>query len=227
MSLNKPRSVSLHISPNFGYSALTLDLAILDVVAKVSASEPSIHQAEICSRSSESYLQSLQLNSSDALENSIVLGSIAVKYVQTDDPNRGIVISMFARAVVDTPNRPLHFDDLGCSLRDRYFRHHKPVDFDAAQLAVGSATAIPHSGEPGDKALFVQVQDNRRSLLEERLDAHLKAIACVTPEYRGVVQILYRHLVETYLDLYPIDGIALSFGFRRKVEEAIKASGKR
>ncbi|KAJ3504051.1 hypothetical protein NLJ89_g8142 [Agrocybe chaxingu] len=156
----------------------TLDSAILDVVAKVSASEPSIYQAEICSRRSESYLSySLQPNAFATLENSIALGSVAVKYVQKDDPNRGIVISMFARTLrrrwqlrkdeddyldqaiyyfqktielepVDTPNRPLHFDDLGCSHRDRYLRRRKPEDFDAAKLAFESAASIPHSGEP-------------------------------------------------------------------------------
>ncbi|KDR73008.1 hypothetical protein GALMADRAFT_745166 [Galerina marginata CBS 339.88] len=154
-----------------------LPAVCVDIISKISASEPSSYQSEFCSRRSESdLLLAVRSNSSIALDSSIALGSVAVKYLQTDDPNRGIVISMFGRALnrrwqvskedkhlddtiyyfqktieiepIEEPNRALHFDDLGCALWKRYTRHHHEDDFQASKTAFESAAGLPHSGKP-------------------------------------------------------------------------------
>ena len=155
----------------------TLPTATVDIISKISASERSPFQSEYCSRRSEQeLLNAIRSNSPIALQNAIALGAIAIKYLQKDDFNRGIVISMFARTLrhqwqltkvdkdldvtiyyfqktveiepIDEPNRALHFDDLGCALWERYTAHHLDVDFQEAKFAFENAAALPHSGKP-------------------------------------------------------------------------------
>ncbi|KAF8804104.1 hypothetical protein BYT27DRAFT_7194837 [Phlegmacium glaucopus] len=155
----------------------TLPAATVDIISKISASERSPYQSELCSRRSEQeLLNAIRSNSPIALRSSIALGVVAIKYLQKDDPQRGIVISMFARALrrqwqlskldkdlddtiyyfqktveiepIEEPNRALHFDDLGCALWERYTAHHLEADFQEAKLAFENAAALPHSGKP-------------------------------------------------------------------------------
>ena len=154
-----------------------LPAATVDIISKISASDRSIFQSEYCSRRSEQELLiATRFKSPIALRNSIVLGAVAVKYLQKDDFSRGIVISMFARTLryqwhltkadkdlddtiyyfqkavevepIDEPNRALHYDDLGCALWERYTAHHLNVDFEEAKSAFENAAALPHSGKP-------------------------------------------------------------------------------
>ena len=154
-----------------------LPAATVDIISKISASDRSPFQSEYCSRRSEQeLLNATRSKSPIALRNSIALGAVAIKYLQKDDSTRGIVLSMFARALryqwrltkvdkdlddtiyyfqktveiepVDEPNRALHFDDLGCALWERYTAHHFNVDFEEAKSAFENAAALPHSGKP-------------------------------------------------------------------------------
>jgi tetratricopeptide (TPR) repeat protein len=151
--------------------------ATVDIISKVSTSVRSPFQSEYCSRRSEQeLLNAIRSQSLIALRNSIVLGAVAIKYLQRDDPARGIVISMFARTLryqwqlskadkdlddtiyyfrktveiepIEEQNRALHFDDLGCALWERYTVHHLNVDFQEAKSAFENAAALPHSGKP-------------------------------------------------------------------------------
>jgi len=155
----------------------TLPAAIIDIISKISTSERSPYQSEYCSRRSEQeLLKAIRFNSPIALRSSIALGAVAIKYLQKDDPQRGIVVSMLARALrrqwqlsnmdkdlddtiyyfqktveiepIEEPNRALHFDDLGCALWERYTAHHLEADFQEAKLAFENAAALPHSGKP-------------------------------------------------------------------------------
>ncbi|KAF8896885.1 CHAT domain-containing protein [Gymnopilus junonius] len=154
-----------------------LGTAIVDIIAKIAASEPSPFQAGYCSQKSETeLLRAVHTGSSLTLESAIALGSVAIKFAQADDPNRGIIISMFGRALnerwkvskadkdlddaiyyfqntiefepADEPNRALHFDDLGCALWERYTRAHREDDFEASKAAFEAAADLPHSGKP-------------------------------------------------------------------------------
>ena len=154
-----------------------LPAVTVDIISKISASERSPFQSEYCSRRSEQeLLNAIRSKSPIALRNSIALGAVAIKYLQKDDSSRGIVISMFARALryqwqltkvdkdlddtiyyfqktveiepIEEPNRALHFDDLGCALWERYTAHHLNVDFEEAKSAFENAAALPHSGKP-------------------------------------------------------------------------------
>ena len=154
-----------------------LPAATVDIISKISASDRSPFQSEYCSRRSEQeLLNAMHSNSPIALRNSIALGAVAIKYLQKDQSDRGIVISMFARTLryrwqltkvdkdlddtiyyfqktveiepIDEPNRALHFDDLGCALWERYTTHHVNVDFEEAKSAFENAAALPHSGKP-------------------------------------------------------------------------------
>lgn len=149
----------------------------VDIISKISASDRSPFQSEYCSRRCEQeLLNATRSNSPIALRNSIALGVVAIKYLQKDDSERGIVISRFARVLRyqwqltkvdkdlddsiyyfqktveiepnDEPNRALHFDDLGCALWERYTAHHLDVDFQEAKFAFENAAALPHSGKP-------------------------------------------------------------------------------
>lgn len=155
----------------------TLPAATVDIISKISASDRSPFQSEYCSRRSEQeLLNAVRSNSSIALRNAIALGAVAIKYLQKDNSDRGVVISMFARTLrhqwqltkvdkdlddtiyyfqktveiepIDEPSRALHFDDLGCALWERYIAHHLDVDFQEAKLAFENAAALPHSGKP-------------------------------------------------------------------------------
>ena len=154
-----------------------LPAATIDIISKISASERNPFQSEYCSRESERELLNANHSKSPiALRKSIALGAVAIKYLQKDDPQRGIVISMFARALrcqwqlrkvdkdlddtiyyfqktveiepIDEPNRGLHLDDLGCALWERYIARHLDADFQEAKLAFENAAALPHSGKP-------------------------------------------------------------------------------
>ena len=154
----------------------TLPATTVDIISKVSAA-PSPFQSEYCSRRSETeLLNAVRLKSPIALQTSIALGAIAIKYLQKDNPHRGIVISMFACALryqwqlskadkdlddtiyyfrktveiepIDEPNRALHFDDLGCALWERYTAHHLDADFQEAKFAFEGAAALLHTVKP-------------------------------------------------------------------------------
>ena len=122
--------------------------------------------------SEEQLLNAVRFKSPIALQNSIALGAVAIKYLQKDDPSRGIIISLFARALryqrqlrrmdkdlddtiyyqktveIEPQNRALHFDDLGCALWERYKVHHLNTDFQEAKSAFENAAALPHPGKP-------------------------------------------------------------------------------
>ena len=154
-----------------------LPASTVDIISKISASDRSPFQSEYCSRESEQeLLNAIRFNSPIALRKSIALGAVAIKYLQKDDSQRGIVISMFARTLryqwqltkmdkdlddtiyyfkktveiepIEEPNRALHLDDLGCALWERYTAHHLNVDFEEAKFAFENAAALPHSGKP-------------------------------------------------------------------------------
>lgn len=154
-----------------------LDPVDLSTISNIINTESSPYQAEYCSRKSEAeLLHSINVNSSAALDKAIAYGAVAVKYVKKDDPNRGIVISMFARTLrrrwritnenkhlddaiyyfqktielepLDEPNRLLHFDDLGCALRERYVIHRNNEDFNEARAAFENAVLKPFDAAP-------------------------------------------------------------------------------
>ena len=154
-----------------------LPAATVDIISKISASNRSPFQSEYCSQICEQeLLNATRFSSPMALRNSIALGAVAIKYLQKDYFERGIVISMFARTLryqwqltkadkdlddaiyyyqktveiepIDGPNRALHFYDLGCALWERYTAHHINGDFEEAKIAFENAAALPHSGKP-------------------------------------------------------------------------------
>jgi tetratricopeptide (TPR) repeat protein len=239
-----------------------LPAAIVDIISKISASARSPFQSEYCSRASEEeLLNAVRFKSPIALQNSMALGAVAIKYLQKDDPSRGIVISLFARALryqwqlrkmdkdlddtiyyfqktveiepIEEQNRALHFDDLGCTLWERYKAHHLNTDFQEAKSAFENAAALPHPGKPmflsnlgqllKDKALFIN--DGKRTLLDESLTIHLQAISCVTPEFRASIHSLHQQLALTYMEVFPIPEIDPAENIDSTVGAKVQASG--
>ncbi|KAF9554918.1 hypothetical protein CPC08DRAFT_151912 [Agrocybe pediades] len=151
----------------------------IEFIAKVSALEPVVlHAGLLSQRSEKELMKSVRTKSAADLELSLILGSLAIKTMHKEDPNRGIIVSMFGRALrwkwqlnnkenakqlddaiyyfqktveiepEDEANRALHFDDLGCALWERYTRKHDNDDFQSSKEAFENAVNIPHSGKP-------------------------------------------------------------------------------
>ncbi len=195
------------------------------------------------------------------IQNSLMYGSIAVKYVKKDDPNRGIVISMFARTLrrrwritkenkhlddaiyyfqktielepLDEPNRLLHFDDLGCALRERYIILYNDEDFNQARTAFENAMSKPFDAIPAflsglgrlykDKASFAT--DEKTTLLQKSLEIHLRAVSSVTREFRGSMHFIYSNLADACLESHRIDENDPLGSFKGEVEETIRPTG--
>lgn len=156
-----------------------IPMATIEFIDKATSMEPAVIHAGLLSHRSESELmKSVRNRTATDLEISIILGSLAIKTMYKDDPNRGIIVSMFGRGLrwkwqlngkedakqlddaiyyfqktVETEpeneaNRALHFDDLGCALWERYTRQHIDDDFQASEQAFKNAADLPHSGKP-------------------------------------------------------------------------------
>ena len=243
----------------------TLSPVVLELIAKVSALEPSQFQAQMCSvRAEAELMRSIRFNSAISLDSAIALGSVAIKYAYKDDQQRGIIISMFGRALrrrwqlskednhlddaiyyflktiefepLDEVNRPLHYDDLGGALRERYIRRHDESDFKDSRHAFEEACGYDFDAKPAfltelgrlfmDKASSLQGQE-KRAWLEDSLKKHLEAISSVTPAFCGSMLFIYINLAAAYLELYgAIDETILTRKFKGGVEEIIQPTGK-
>ncbi|PPR07970.1 hypothetical protein CVT24_002649 [Panaeolus cyanescens] len=215
----------------------------VDLISNISKSERSVYQAEFCSRKGEEELMTaVSSGSSSALDNAIAWGALAVKYMQPNVPERGIILSMFGRTLryrwrltqndahlddtiyyftktvemerEEEPNRALHLDDLGIMLLERYTKHHDEKDFEAAMLVFKQAAGLPHSGKPLFlshqarllKAKAMHAPQICEMLLGESLEMHYQALHSVTPQFRGSLQNIYLHLVDTFVAVYTSRG---------------------
>lgn len=136
----------------------TVTLIYKTLIHKVEDMEPSLFRAEFFSRAGEEALvRSINLGDASSLKRAIAYGSLAVYHVVRTMPERGIVISAFARTLrqrwnisqkdsdldeaiyyfqktvelepQEEANRPFHLDDLGQSLMNRYKKTHRHDDF--------------------------------------------------------------------------------------------------
>ena len=243
----------------------TLSPVVVELMAKVSALEPSQFQAQMCSvRAEAELMRSIRFKSAISLDSAIALGSVAIKYAYKDDQQRGIIISMFGRALrrrwqlskednhlddaiyyflktiefepLDEVNRPLHYDDLGGALRERYIRRHDESDFKDSRQAFEEACGYDFDAKPAfltelgrlfmDKASSLQGQE-KQAWLEDSLKKHLEAISSVTPAFCGSMLFIYTNLAAAYLELYgAIDETILTRKFKGGVEEIIQPTGK-
>ncbi|OBT42428.1 hypothetical protein VE00_05996 [Pseudogymnoascus sp. WSF 3629] len=214
-----------------------LDTVVL--IYKVVKEDPSPFRVEFLSRTSEEALiQSINLNDESALKRAIACGSLAVYYLEKDMPELGIAISAFARTLrqrwnvsqrdrhldeaiyyfqktteLESPedaNRPLHLDDLGQALTNRYKRCRQEEDFTAAKQSFELAARSEHSARPMFLSSLGQL------LMERTIFEHCEkalafddcigflesALAQVTSQYRGSISAIHYHLGHAYTKRY-------------------------
>ena len=153
------------------------NLDTVTLIFKLEKDGPSPFRVEFLSRTGEEALvRSINLNDGLALKRAIAYGSLAVYHLQKEMPERGIVISAFARTLrqrwdvsnldvhldeaiyyfektleIEPPeeeNRPFHLEDHARALKDRYKTIHREEDFVHAQRSFELAVALGHSAEP-------------------------------------------------------------------------------
>lgn len=153
------------------------NLDTVTLILKVEKGGPSPFRAEFLSRAGEEALmRSINFNDDLALERAIAYGSLAVYHLEKNMPERGIVISAFARTLrqrrdvssleahldeviyyfektleIEPPeeeNRPFHLEDHARALLDRYKAFHREEDFVHAQRSFELAVDLRHAAEP-------------------------------------------------------------------------------
>lgn len=161
-------------SPNF---CDDYDLVTVTSIFKVEKGGPDPVRVEFLSRTGEEALvQSINLNDALALKRAIAYGSLAVYHLEKEMPERGIVISAFARTLrqrwyvseldahldeaiyyfektleIEPPeeqNRPFHLDDHAMALKNRYKAVHRENDFINAQRSLELGLDLRHPAEP-------------------------------------------------------------------------------
>lgn len=153
------------------------NLDTVTFIYKVEKGGPSPFRVEFLSRASEEALvRSINFNEDLALKRAIAYGSLAVYHLEQKMPERGIVISAFARTLrqrwhvsrldahlddaiyyfdkaleIEPPeeaNRALHLDDHARALTARYKAFHREEDFVRARRSFELAVDLRHSAEP-------------------------------------------------------------------------------
>lgn len=161
-------------SPDF-CDELTLDTVTL--IYKAEKAGPSPFRVEFLSRAGEEGLvRSIDFNDDLALKRAIAYGSLAVYHLEQKMPERGLVISAFARTLrrrwnvsgldahlneaiyyfektleieaLEEGNHPLHLDDHARALTARYKAYHREEDFVHARRIFELAVDLRHSAEP-------------------------------------------------------------------------------
>ncbi|MCJ1366766.1 hypothetical protein MMC16_005896 [Acarospora aff. strigata] len=153
------------------------NLDTVTLIYKLEKGEASPSRVEFLSRAGEEALvRSVNLNDESALSRAVAYGSLAVYHLAENMPERGTVISAFARTLrqrwnvsqkdshldeaiyyfqktvelepPDEANRPFHLDDLGQALMDRYKRFRRDEDFTEAKRSFELAASLEHSARP-------------------------------------------------------------------------------
>lgn len=153
------------------------NLDTVTLIYKAEKGGPSPFRVEFLSRAGEEALvRSINFNDDLALKRAIAYGSLAVYHLGQKMPERGIVISAFARTLrrrwnvsgldahldeaiyyfektleiepVEEENRPLHLDDHARILTARYKAFHREEDFVRARRSFELAVDLRHSAEP-------------------------------------------------------------------------------
>lgn len=153
----------------------TLDTVTL--IYKTEKAGPSPFRVEFLSRAGEEDLvRSINFNDDLALKRAIAYGSLAVYHLEQKMPERGLVISAFARTLrrrwnvsgldahldeaiyyfektieiesLEDENRPFHLDDHAQALTARYKAFHREEDFVRARRSFELAVDLRHSAEP-------------------------------------------------------------------------------
>lgn len=152
------------------------DMDTMIMIYKIEKGGPDPFPVEFLSRTGEEALvRSVNLKDESALKRSIACGSLAVYHLETNMPERGRVISAFARALrqrgevseldahldeaiyyfekaveLEPPeeiNRPLYFNDLAWALTNRYKKFRREKDFSNAKRSFKLAAGISHPAE--------------------------------------------------------------------------------
>ncbi|EDR02234.1 uncharacterized protein LACBIDRAFT_191801 [Laccaria bicolor S238N-H82] len=152
-------------------------------------------------RSEKVLLAAIRLNSQDILNQAIALGAVAIKCLLRDDPNRGVVVSCFARALkcrwnvtkedqhlddaiyyyrkavevepIDDKSRALHLDDLGCALWQRFSKTHTRADFEEGRSVLEKAISLPDVAKPAYLSHLGRLLKDQAVRLEEGKNAAL------------------------------------------------------
>ncbi|KFY68447.1 hypothetical protein V496_01069 [Pseudogymnoascus sp. VKM F-4515 (FW-2607)] len=205
------------------------------LIYRVVKEDPSPFRVEFLSRTSEDALiQSINLSDESALKRAVACGSLAVYYLEKDMPELGIAISAFARTLrqrwnvsqrdrhldeaiyyfqktteLEPPeetNRPLHLDDLGQALTNRYKRCRQEEDFTAAKQSFELAVGLEHSARPmflsglGQLLMKRTVFEHPEKALafDDCIGFLESARAHVTSQYRGSISEIHYHLGHAY-----------------------------
>lgn len=174
----------------------------LEFLYKLSKLESTAVHAGFCSmRSEKVLLAAIRLNSQDILNQAIALGAVAIKCLLRDDPNRGVVVSCFARALkcrwnvtkedqhlddaiyyyrkavevepIDDKSRALHLDDLGCALWQRFSKTHTRADFEEGRSVLEKAISLPDVAKPAYLSHLGRLLKDQAVRLEEGKNAAL------------------------------------------------------
>jgi tetratricopeptide (TPR) repeat protein len=157
---------------------------------EVEHGDPHMFRAEFFSRAGEEALiRFINLGDTYALKRAVAYGSLAVYHVVERMPERGIVISAFARTLrqrwglsnerghldeaiyffrktidlepEEETNRPAHFDDLAGALLSRYKELHHLEDFDEARRSFELAVSFQHPARPNFQSGLGQLLSER------------------------------------------------------------------
>jgi tetratricopeptide (TPR) repeat protein len=174
----------------------------LEFLYKLSKLESTAAQAGFCSmRSEKALLAAIRLNSQDILNQAIALGAVAIKCLLRNDPNRGVVVSCFARALkcrwnvtkedqhlddaiyyyrkavevepIGDESRALHLDDLGCALWQRFSKTHTTADFEEGRSVLEKAISLPDVAKPACLSHLGRLLKDQAARLEEGKNAAL------------------------------------------------------
>ncbi|KIK04418.1 hypothetical protein K443DRAFT_93069 [Laccaria amethystina LaAM-08-1] len=152
-------------------------------------------------RSEKALLAAIRLNSQDILNQAIALGAVAIKCLLRNDPNRGVVVSCFARALkcrwnvtkedqhlddaiyyyrkavevepIGDESRALHLDDLGCALWQRFSKTHTTADFEEGRSVLEKAISLPDVAKPAYLSHLGRLLKDQAARLEEGKNAAL------------------------------------------------------
>ena len=178
--ISSPQEIEIIRPGEFCRSPDFCDEHNLDTVTLIYKAEkggPSPFRVELLSRAGEEALtRSINFNDDLALKRAIAYGSLAVYHLEQKMPERGIVISAFARTLrqrwnvsrldahldeaiyyfektleiepLEEGNRPLHLEDYARVLKARYKAFHREEDFVGARRSFELAVDLGHPAEP-------------------------------------------------------------------------------
>ena len=174
----------------------------LEFLYKLFKLESTAAQAGFCSmRSEKALLAAIRLNSQNILNQAIALGAVAIKCLLRNDPNRGVIVSCFARALkcrwnvtkedqhlddaiyyyrkavevepIGDESRALHLDDLGCALWQRFSKTHTTADFEEGRSVLQKAISLPDVAKPAYLSHLGRLLTDQAIRLEEGKNAAL------------------------------------------------------